>query len=193
MALPTHLVVNGSEYTIDPSFSNCLQIMLAYEDGNLLDEVKVVVMLRRLYNSDVPLTEPFVTAASTFLDGEEEPVGPGAPGRKNAPRLFSFGQDLKYIRAGIQRTHGVNLREVPELHWWKFLDMFMDMDEECMFSRILQLRQQKARGKLNKEEKKIWAEMSDILTLKTPEMLRAAAEAEAFEAELERLENLGGK
>lgn len=192
--LPQSLTVNGREYAIDPTFQNCVTIMLAFEDVDLMDEVKLVVMLQRLFLEDVPLTETFVVAAREFLDGGEDgTVASSGRQQTGKPRLFSFGQDMKYIRTAIQRTHGVNLREASDLHWWKFLDMFMDLEEDCMFNRILQLRQQKIRGKLTKEEKKLWSEMADVLVLKTPEMIRAEAEAQAFEAELERLEALSGK
>lgn len=97
---------------------------------------------------------------------------------------------MPYIRAAIQKTHGVNLRECPDMHWWKFIDMFMDLDETCVFSRMLQLRSQHSKGKLTKEEKKLWNSMKDILVIRTPEMLAQAAQQDKVAAQLDYLEGL---
>jgi hypothetical protein len=188
--LPYALTVEGKTYAIDPSTSNCLNIMQAYEDFSLLDEVKHLVMVRLLY-VDTPkvITAEIVAEGVKFLDGGEDIVEHA----QNMKRVFSFTQDIKYIRAAVQRTHGVNLREADDLHWWKFLDMFIDLDEECVFSRMVQLRCQQSKGKLTKEEKKAWNSMKDILVLKTPESYQAEAARDAVEKQLEYLESLSLK
>lgn len=186
--LPTSLVIDDAEYRIDPSFENCLNIIQMYEDPELLDSTKVRTMIQLLFLDPPPLTTETLKEAVAFLDGGNDSVVPKAVA--NASRVFSFDQDMKYIRAAVQRTHGVNLREQSDLHWWKFLDMFIDLDEDTLFSRMLQLRHAKAKGKLTKEEKKLWAEMKDILVLKTPETLQAEIATDEIEKELTRLESL---
>jgi hypothetical protein len=185
--LPYTLTVEGKTYAIDPSTSNCLNIMQAYEDFSLLDEVKHLVMVRLLY-IDTPkvITAEIVAEGVRFLDGGED----AKLDSTNQKRVFSFTQDMKYIRAAVQRTHGVNLREAEDIHWWKFLDMFIDLDEECIFSRMVQLRCQQAKGKLTKDEKKAWQAMKDILVLKTPESFSAELEKDEIEKKLEYLESL---
>lgn len=186
--LPTSLEVEGVEYAIDPSFETCLDIIRAYEDPDLLEMVKHRVMVKLLFLEPPPFCEETVRAAIKFLDGGDDTPFTKPAGEPK--RLFSFQQDMKFIRSAVQRTHGVNLRESSDLHWWKFLDMFMDLDENSMFSRILQLRHQKMKNKLTKEEKKLWAEMKDILVLKTPDMILGAEELSDAEKELARLESL---
>ena len=197
--LPSTLVIDNTEYGIDPSFSNCLEIIRMYEDPDLLDEVKHAVAIRMLFNTQKvpPLCNETVEAMLWFLDGGESEIG-DTPNlatvarNQKSKRVYSLDQDWRYIRSAIQRTHGVNLREQDDLHWWKFIDMFMDLDEDCTFSRILYLRVQKSKNKLTKEEKKIWADMKDILVIRSPESAQAAKEAAAFEDELKRLESLKG-
>lgn len=191
--LPISLEINGQSYGIDPSFGNCIRIIEAYEDYELMDETKPMIMLNLLFNDAVDFTEDFISAAVNFLDGRDESESINLKkATEPKKRLFSFTQDMKFLRAAIQRTHGVNLRECNDMHWWKFLDMFLDLDPECMFCQIIHLRMQKQKGKLTKEEKKAWVEMRDILVLQTPDSLRAASESEELEAQLQVLENLAG-
>lgn len=187
--LPHSLIIGDKEYEINPSFDVCMRIILAYEDPDLMEHVKARVMFDLLFKDKPPMDEESLVAAASFLDGGESGTRSTSIS-STAARLYSFTQDMQYIRAAIQRTHGVNLRECDDIHWWKFLDMFLELAEDTTFSRMIQLRHQKSKNKLTKEEKKLWDSMKDILVLKTPETRRAEVEAQVFEAELERLENL---
>lgn len=189
--LPTELNIGGESYAIDPTVSNCLVIMQAFEDYELTSEQKVYILFDRLFEEMPPITEEIYRAAMVFLDGGESDKGSGQ--QRASTRYFSFTQDLKYIRAAIQRTHGVNIREKPDMHWWVFIDMFMDLDSDSFFAQMLQLRQKRAKGKLTKEEKKLWSEQREILTLKSPEAVAFEDEREAFEKELARLEGLANR
>ena len=186
--LPTEIMIDGKGYAIDPSTENCIDIMQLFEDPDVTETAKYKTMLAMLYLDPPPYCEESLRAAVDFLNGGEEPA---QTAQSSAPkrRYYSFTQDLKYIRSAVQRTHGVNLREKWDLHWWVFIEMFMELDENCTFSQMLYLRQGKAKNRLSKEEKKRWREMKDILVLKDTQ---SEAERTAVEEQLAYLEGLSG-
>ena len=155
---PTELEIGGVFYPIDAHYRNGLVILEAFEDVELTRGEQFSVMLKRLFTgvpghpeaAIPPDEEAAARAAIDFLNcGEALTVSKGGP-------TYSFTQDAKYIRSAIEKSHRINLEEVGFLHWWKFIYMFFDLDEDCFLSRLMDLRSRKKKNNLSKEEK-AWA------------------------------------
>ena len=163
---PTKTIIDGKEYNLNTDFRNCLKIILAFEDEGLFESEKIEVMLTNLYGEDIPTNvEKAVEKALLFLDcgetQEENKVGT----RIGNNRLYSFSKDAKYIYSAIKQTHKIDLETIDYLHWWKFTYLFLDLNPECFFCKILDLRNKRKKGKLDKEEKKLYMQLYDILEL----------------------------
>lgn len=179
-ALPTSLVVGGQECAINTDFRACLLTMLAFEDNELTIFEKQVKMLENLY-----LEKPSDIAAATeragvFLNGGE------AKGEavESPMRLYSFGKDANFIFAAFRQTHGIDL-ETAELHWWKFLALFMDLGAETTFCSLISLRKRVKSGKATEEEIEAANEMGDVFDVpepdtRTPEERRREAEFDGY-------------
>lgn len=184
---PTSIEIDGKEYAINYDYRTCLNIILAFEDNELTPQEKTQVMLELLYKE---LPENIQTAAEKavlFLDCGEE-IANNTASSNGIGRLYSFSHDAKYIFSAIKYSHGIDLDECPDLHWWKFNYLFLDLDDNCFFNRMIYFRRQKAIGKLTKDEQKIYAEMAHIFDL--PVQLNA--EEQAADDEFMRLLNGGG-
>jgi hypothetical protein len=168
---PTKVKVDDIEYELNTNFRNCLDIILAFEDNELTQYEKVEVMLSLLYkDKNIPNNiEKAIELAIKFLDCGEATNGKIQDGI-NA-RTYSFEKDAKYIYSAIKQTHNIDLESVEYLHWWKFVYMFMDLDKECFFNQLVYLRQQKAKGKLTKEEKQYYISIREIVDLDYTEEL----------------------
>lgn len=163
---PTKTIIDGKEYNLNTDFRNCLKIILAFEDEELFESEKIEVMLTNLYGEDIPTNvEKAVEKALLFLDcgetQEENKVGT----RIGNSRLYSFSKDAKYIYSAIKQTHKIDLETIDYLHWWKFTYLFLDLNPECFFCKILDLRNKRKKGKLDKEERKLYMQLYDILEL----------------------------
>ena len=79
-------------------------------------------------------------------------------------RLYSFTQDARYIFSGILQTHGIDIT-TQEMHWWKFIVLFMDLDKDCFFNQLLSIRSRLKKGKLTKEERQWYNENKKIVDL----------------------------
>ena len=176
-ALPDTVTVNGTEYRVDPDFRSCLLIMLAFEDNELTPQEKQAVLLQNLY-VDMPEDRDAASlAAVEFLNGGKE-------GGAGGPRLYSFSKDAGYIFSAFRQTHGIDL-DTEDLHWWKFVALFLDMGADTTFCNLVSLRKRIKTGKGSKEERQAAREMGEVFDV--PEYDTRTLDEKEREAEFMRL------
>lgn len=176
--LPTAVEIDGVVHELDTDFRTCLRIILAFEDMELTDQEKAMVMLSLLYREAPANAQEACRLGVKFLDCGEEPRKSG--GGHDDGRLYSFAQDAKYIYSAIKQSHGVDLETVDYLHWWKFCYMFLDLREDCFFHRLIHLRRQKNTGKMTKEERELYYKIRDIVDLPEVRTVEEGAAADEF-------------
>lgn len=185
--LPVSVEINGREYLLNTDFRVGLKIMEAWEDSELTEREKQWVMLKLLYPEIPEDVAEACRLALNFLNcGEESTEG----STEAEQRRYSFSKDAKYIYTAILQTHGVDLERVDYLHWWKFQYLFLDLREDCFFSRLIYYRTQRAKGKLTKEEAEYCQAIQGILDLPEDKNPNADEAADEF-MRLLRGENIG--
>ena len=163
--LPTKTIIDGKEYNLKTDFRNCLKAIMAFEDEELTGSEKAVIMLQLLYEEIPENLDEAVKKAILFLDCGEQEEDKKVGSQKSSNRLYSFSKDAKYIYSAIKQTHGIDLENVEYLHWWKFVYLFLDLNPDCFFCKIMDLRNKKRKGTLSKEEKKAYMQLYDIVNL----------------------------
>ncbi len=178
--LPTKIKVNENIYDINYDYKTILNIILAFEDEDLLYEEQLYVLIHALYKQEIPQEdiEEAIIKGIKFIDCGEE--------RKEEkivkkPRVYSFSKDGNYIFSGINQTHHIDIEEKETLHWWKFMSFFMDMSTDCMFGELMYYRMRKQEGKLTEEEKKNYKKIKDIVELESAKKIESKARKEFFE------------
>jgi hypothetical protein len=163
-ALPDAVEIGGIEYPIETDFRAALRVILAFEDEDLTTAEKSLIMLANLYPEMPHDPREAMEQAIRFLNGPQadagEQDGPGL-------RLYSFAKDAPLIYAAFRQTHGVDL-ETAELHWWKFLALFMDLGSETAFCQLVSLRKRVKTGKASKVERALAAEMGEAFKVPEP-------------------------
>lgn len=161
---PTKIKVKDKILKINSDFRNCIKIIQAFEDDELYDEEKYLILIKRLYVDEVNEEdlEEAIMKGIKFLDlGEESKDTDEKPSK----RLYSFIKDDNYIYTGIRQSHNIDLNSIEYLHWWNFVYLFLDIGQDCMFNQLVYYRQRKNEGKLTKDEKKLYVSMRKILDL----------------------------
>ena len=154
---PTKIKANNKILNINSDFRNCIKIIEAFEDEDLLDEEKYLILIKRLYIDEVEdedLQEAIIKGIK-FLDLGEE----NKNNEENVKRLYSFTKDDNYIYTGIRQSHNIDLNSIEYLHWWNFVYLFLDIGQDCMFNQLVYYRKRKNEGKLTKEERKVYISM----------------------------------
>lgn len=157
---PTKIKIDDEIYEINADYRNCLKIIMVYEDEGLTLEEQHYIMLNLLYKEVPNNLEQAIKKGILFLNCGEEDID-----EEQVKRVYSFEKDYKYVYSAMNQTHNIDLESIPFLHWWKFVFLFMDVNKDCTFSYLISLRDKKNKGKLDKEERKIWIEMREILDL----------------------------
>lgn len=181
---PTKVRIEGHTYELNTDFRNCLKIMFAFQDDELTVNEQVSVMLNLLYKTVPGNLEKAYLYAMRFLNCETgQDTEKRASERFTETCLYSWEKDAKYIYSAIKQAHGVDLETVEHLHWWKFVYMFLDLNKDCQFYFILNMREKKRKGKLTKEEREWCNKHKDIIALPvklTAEEKEKIAKAERY-------------
>ena len=165
--LPIKIKLGDNLYDINYDYRTIINILLAFEDNQLTNYEKIIIMIKNIYKNDIPneLYEEAVKKAIKFID-----LGKEYTERSNhIERIYSFSQDASYIFSGINSTHNIDLEKESDMHWWKFMSFFMDMGSECTFGELIYYRKRNLEGKLTKEEKEQYNKIKNIVELKNEE------------------------
>ncbi|HCX63444.1 MAG TPA: hypothetical protein DHU59_13550 [Clostridiales bacterium] len=161
--LPTAIVVDGIEYDINADYQTCLKIIMAFEDNELTQDEKYMLLVELLYKEPPHHIHAAIKQGVKFLDCGDSKDGSG---ESDSIRKYSFTQDDKYIYRAVDGVLHGRLSKGDFVHWWEFVLAFMELPEDCFMSRLIQLRTQKAKGKLSKEERELYYKIRDIVDLK---------------------------
>jgi hypothetical protein len=176
--LPDTVEINGIEYKINTDYRAALRVMLAFEDDTLTSYEKQIVLLS-LYDvmpDDIDIAYQKITL---YLNG-----GKVSNDEQPGPRVYSFSKDAEFIFSAFRQTHNIDL-ERAQLHWWKFLALFMDLGQDTTFCQLVGLRKRIKTGKATKEERQAAREMGEMIDIPEPDT-RSLEEREK-EAEFLRL------
>jgi hypothetical protein len=163
--LPTKLNIDGVDMAIRSDFRVALTIFQAFNDPELTEQERSLVMLECLYE-DISLIneENMATAlkmAVWFLDGGSESDENG-----QQKKVMDWEQDEQLIFSSVNKIAGFETRAVEYLHWWSFLGHFHEIGEG-LFTTIINIRTKKSKGKkLDKTEQEFYKKNQKMIDLK---------------------------
>lgn len=167
---PDAIEIDGEVFAVNADFRVGLQIMADFENPDFDQDEKAYLMLNRLYidlpdDRDVQFYQKAMEKAAKFLNAGDE----SAQDTEGKPRLYSFIKDARLIYSAFSQTHAVDL-QTADMHWWRFLALFMDLGADTAFSSMVNLRKRYHDGKLTDEEKKLVAQLGDDFLLEQQEV-----------------------
>jgi hypothetical protein len=155
--------IDGREYPINADFRSCLRIIMAFEDPELANIEKQIILLENLYQTRPENIQVALEKGVRFLDCRELHDG-NDDGDAGGPRVYSFSKDAQLIFAAFRQTHGVDL-SIADLHWWVFYTLFMDLGSDTAFCNLISLRHRVKTGKATKEERATAREMGEAFDI----------------------------
>lgn len=159
--LPKTLTVDGKPYKIRTDFRIILTILEAFNDADLSEKEKVLVMLELLYEEMPSNIEQAVEQASWFIDG-----GKKYEEYNKKQKIMDWEQDEAIIFSAINKVAGKETRECEYMHWWTFLGYFTEIGEG-LFSTVINIRQKRNHGKkLENYEQEFYRNNKQLIDLK---------------------------
>lgn len=165
VGLPKSLKVDGVSYDIRTDYRVVLNIFEAYNDPELTEQEKALVMLKCLYITLPSNLQGALEQAVWFLDGGS-PNRDGESSKGKSIKVIDWVQDEQLIFAAVNKVAGCELRAVDYCHWFTFLAYFNSV-EEGLLTTVINIRTKKAKGKkLEKYEQDFYREHKDLIDIR---------------------------
>lgn len=167
-SLPTSVSISGTDYPVRTDFRVILEILVMLSDPDLSDADKTEALLRMFYVVRPGNTAAAVEACLSFISSRR-------PSSGSPKGLVDWEVDFPLIAAPVNRVLGTECRALPYLHWHSFLAAYMEISSDCLFARVLRIREKLRTGKkLEKYECEFLKRNRDLVIL--PARLSSAEE-----------------
>lgn len=132
---PSKADVNGIEYDLNTSWQNALECLKIVNDETICDEERALAIIYKIFGF-IPddNIDNFLDKAILFLQCGETTE------RQNSKEVdMDFEEDFKYINASFMSDYHIDL-SVDDMHFWQFIYLIQGLTENCILSRIRNLR-----------------------------------------------------
>lgn len=147
--------INGKSVELDLAFDNILDVLDILNDKELADPDKLELSCSLLVANEIDLTfdekaEVYLYVKNTYIDPEERNFIEydilGNPMPEINEKTIDFEKDAKFIYASF-RSIGINLfQEQGKLTWMEFQALMSALPDDCIMSKIIQIRTWKPQG-----------------------------------------------
>jgi len=114
--LPESICENGVEYAMNTDFRVILRILRMLGDPEINDGDRPWLLRRMFFVGKAPAQAERHFA--WFVGCGREKDEPGGD------RDFDYEQDAAEIYSAFRQVYGIDLLDVGQLHWWRFLPLF---------------------------------------------------------------------
>ena len=148
--LPTAVSVHGETYEVLTDFRDWIRFSDLVSDSQIDDSEKIGIMSEWYVCGCPGAAKDMIDGLIKFFssDGEDSDQEDTEAGETDSPaeeaksmrQLYSYSEDAAYIICGFLECYGIDLLEIPYMHWWKFKALLNAMSEETEFKKRIQYR-----------------------------------------------------
>lgn len=168
--LPESVEIDGIEYKINSDFRIGIMFELLMQDNTTSDNEKIDIALN-LYYPKIPhdILQALEKILWFYKCGKDENIlnleSEQKERRSDDQSIYSFEYDAEYIYAAFLDQYGIDLQDIPYLHWWKFRALFKGLKEDNLIVKIMGYRAIKIDESMTETEKKFYRRMKRIYAL----------------------------
>lgn len=163
--LPKSVTVREREFPIKYDFRGILAILEVLADKKLKPAEQQKFALQAFYYKadldEMPLgwrSDAFAQLLWFLAAGRENEA--------KGPKLMDWAKDYTLIIGPVNRVMGGDIRERENVHWWTFVDAYMEIGD-CLFAQVVRIRKKKAeRKKLDKWEEDFYRKNRGLIDLR---------------------------
>lgn len=172
----------GTEYPIDLTFDNVLDMFDVLADEELDDYDKAKINLMYLFDGEHLDSERATIAPEDAVEiwndifenyvsvtdkevADYDLQGNPMP-KKEMKKLINIEKDAEFIFSSFQQAYRINLfEEQGRMHWHEFQALLNGLPENTIFKRIIQIRAWEPSKNESKEYRKSMSELQEIYSL----------------------------
>lgn len=165
--LPKSVLIDGCDYPIRWDYRTWMRFDQIRE-GGFGDEGKIIRMLQLCYPAIPENVEEAINKMLWFYrcgHEEEKEENQRYQRRSSKEPAFSFSQDEPYVYAAFLEQYDIDLTDVQDMHWWKFMSLFESLSEDTKMSKIMYYRKASLSG-LPKERRAFVNEMKKLYRIR---------------------------
>ncbi len=148
-------------YPIDSDFQTGIQMSQCLEDGELSEYERIAVACKLLFKVMPDNISECIEGITWFLNGW---ATDNHKKSENKEQVIDFEQDQWRIYSAFKSQYGIDLN-TDRLHWFSFMGLLSNL-EECAFTRVIGIRQQKITGKMSADERRALKEAKLIYSIR---------------------------
>lgn len=144
---PDHVIVNGEKIRIVTDFREYIKLMDLLKDDEVDDNEKAQLIACWFVDDpgyDFSECLQALTDFVTNYKGQEEKKSQEEESNEDNDKrhdpIISYSQDAPYIISGFLECYGIDLLEIPYMHWWKFQMLIDGMNEDCELKKRMGYR-----------------------------------------------------
>lgn len=168
--LPETVMVNGREFSINTDFRVGILFEMLMDDSSVSKKEKIFSALSLYYTEEIPQDiEKAVDAIITFYRcGRTDDTRKKSHQKKEKSLkklIYSFEHDDSYIFAAFFDQYSLDLNEINNLHWWKFMALFRGLKSDNEIVKIMGYRSTDVSKIKNKEERQRIIHLQNVYAL----------------------------
>lgn len=165
--LPMAYEYDGMTYEMHTDFREWIRFELLMTDPDILPREKPLLLARLIFPivpPDPQLSEFIIWFYSCGRKPNKVKSRKAVSLQKKNVAVYSFEYDDGYIYAAFLEQYGIDLTEIPYLHWWKFKALFKSL-HDCKICSIMGYRSEEITSKTPESRKAQINELKQIYAL----------------------------
>lgn len=163
--LPQH---TDSGLRIRTDFRESIKFELLMQDRNIDDNRKIKMILNLYYYRPEKITDikkALEEIVWFYKGGDHIETKNNTKKTSKKKQIYSYEFDAEYIYSAFMQQYKIDLNSINYLHWWKFKALFVNLNEDVLFSKIMKYRATELSSIKDKEMKKFYKKMKKIYSL----------------------------
>ena len=169
-----NLLINSlPQYTdsglrIRTDFRESIKFEMLMQDKTINDDKKIRMVLNLYYYDTTKIIDMKKALEDIvwFYKGGDKLESSSFPQSEiKKKQIYSYEFDAEYIYSAFMQQYKIDLNSIKYLHWWKFKALFVNLNENVLFSKIMKYRSTDLSSIKDKELKKFYKKMKRIYAL----------------------------
>lgn len=160
-----------SKLKIRTDFRETIKFELLMQDKTINENDKIKMVLNLYYYNphEIEDKKKAIEDILWFYKGGKQDKKRNVDDEKDdnskQKQIYSYEFDAEYIYSAFMEQYKIDLNSIKYLHWWKFKALFLSLNEEVLFSKIMGYRAMNINSIKDKEMKKFYKKMKKIYAL----------------------------
>lgn len=186
---PEEAEILGKLFKINTDYRYGLAAFEAIEDPDLNDTTRAIAVITILFGQEdkdgniikIPDESPQMLEHALKIAGKFLCCGKDPKQAKPSKKDMDFNYDKKYIKASFMSDYKIDIENIS-MHWWKYCDLISGFTDNCVLSKIRDIRNINLNDYKDTKQKAKLKEAMDNVALPIKYTTEEQQEIDEFEA-----------